>query len=44
MNAWTDIMLVVLILTTFWLLGSSRLASCILSIMLQRFGFGAFEM
>ena len=29
MNAWTDIMLVVLILTTFWLLGSSRLASCI---------------
>jgi len=29
MSAWTDIILVSLILTTFWLLGSSRLASCI---------------
>lgn len=29
MSAWTDIVLVALILTTFWLLGSSRLASCI---------------
>lgn len=29
MSAWTDIFLVALILTTFWLLGSSRLASCI---------------
>ena len=29
MNAWTDIILVALILTTFGLLGSSRLASCI---------------
>ncbi len=29
MSAWTDIILVALILTTFWLLGSSRLASCI---------------
>jgi hydrogenase-4 component E len=29
MIAWTDIILVSLILTTFWLLGSSRLASCI---------------
>ena len=29
MSAWTEIILVSLILTTFWLLGSSRLASCI---------------
>ncbi|MGD0897861.1 MAG: NADH-quinone oxidoreductase subunit K [Thermoguttaceae bacterium] len=29
MNALTDVILVFLILTTFWMLGSSRLASCV---------------
>ena len=35
MNAWLDAILVLLVLTSFWLLGSSRLQSCIQAVALQ---------
>ena len=35
MNGWLDAILVLLVLTSFWLLGSSRLLSCIQAVALQ---------